>query len=419
MTFGRPLMLCGLAAMLAGCASMPPETRAYYFPQALTKLVVTQTVGCSDDNKMLVSVASATPTMTYVADASVPPASISYADAGGFLKDPDVGVTSTQDGRLTGINATSTGEASTIIKDVASIAIGVATHGAAGAIAGGEAGGGVPGHPAPESPVEQNCKALAALVAPAKPAADGSKPPKTITLTYSVGLTYGTDSAVYDAVSRRYSGGQLAIDPGNNPDGDTVSDGVITLLPDASSLPAWTNLTLIQGQLQVTTGAWWSIDGNAGWDAHPTWSDVPAPAAPEGYRQLKLNRVANVEVLVRGPGALTAADGKALTKIPTTSVWEGAIQVPLHLYYPILVPKGTPFGQQSFALALSDAGSITKLEYGTKSGAADALSTVAAVNKALPTAETKAAELQYQSDLIYQQQRLVACQLDPTKCTGK
>ena len=50
-----------------------------------------------------------------------------------------------------------------------------------------------------------------------------------------------------------------------------------------------------------------------------------------------------------------------------------------------LVPLPTPelFGKNQFTLALTDAGVITKLEYGTTSGAADAIGTATALAKAL------------------------------------
>jgi hypothetical protein len=83
------------------------------------------------------------------------------------------------------------------------------------------------------------------------------------------------------------------------------------------------------------------------------------------------------------------------------------------------IPKAALFGKQTFSLSLSEAGTITAVDYGKQTGAAGALnaagSIATAVDPETPTA--KAADLKAQADIIAQQQRLLRCQRAPASCT--
>jgi hypothetical protein len=94
------------------------------------------------------------------------------------------------------------------------------------------------------------------------------------------------------------------------------------------------------------------------------------------------------------------------------------LTVPQAGTYQLPMPKAALFGKQSFALALSEAGTITTIEYGKLSGSASAFNVGAAAAGALApkSAADKAAEIKGQADLIAQQQRLIRCQSQPTQC---
>jgi hypothetical protein len=133
---------------------------------------------------------------------------------------------------------------------------------------------------------------------------------------------------------------------------------------------------------------------------------------------LKLNSVASVGLVVRGPvGNLNDFD----------VVWKGQVPVPLtgkDDLYSLPIPKAAIFGTQKFVLALSSYGSINKLEYST-TGASDVADSVSAVGGAVAgalkkeTTAQQASDIQAKADSIYQQQRLTVCEADPIKCSGK
>jgi len=142
--------------------------------------------------------------------------------------------------------------------------------------------------------------------------------------------------------------------------------------------------------------------------APPIASGARFPAAGAGagadYVPLTLQSTASVTVDVTASGS---------------SIWTGAITVPLSQTYDLPIPKAALFGKQSFALALSEAGAITTVEYAKNSGAAGALNAAGAIATAETpeTTATKAADVKAQADLIAQQQRLARCQANPAQCS--
>jgi hypothetical protein len=76
-------------------------------------------------------------------------------------------------------------------------------------------------------------------------------------------------------------------------------------------------------------------------------------------------------------------------------------------------------------LSLDPSGQVTKLQYVHKSGLSDLLGAGKTIASAPPppkapqTAEQKAAVIQGNSDLIYQQQRYVICAANPAACPSK
>jgi hypothetical protein len=71
------------------------------------------------------SVSSVTATTTYSADTSAK-YSVAYSSLDGPLSNADIAISTQDDGRLTGINATSTGQGDVIVKDAISVATSVA-----------------------------------------------------------------------------------------------------------------------------------------------------------------------------------------------------------------------------------------------------------------------------------------------------
>jgi hypothetical protein len=85
------------------------------------------------------------------------------------------------------------------------------------------------------------------------------------------------------------------------------------------------------------------------------------------------------------------------------------IVIPEDDTYTLPIPKAALFGKQIFSVSLSEAGAIMSIGYGKNAGTAGALNALGSI-VSTQTAETKAAELKAQADLIAQQQRLVGVQ---------
>jgi hypothetical protein len=386
----------GILVLIGGCAATPKGTTSYYFPKAETQILITQTLSCNAKADTLHEVVTVTPTTVYSSDLSVAPAKFTPSNLDGTFSDTDTGFTFTDDGRLSGLNVTTTGQGGTILKDV----LGVVK--AAGLVA--------TGGPAPPFDATAACKIIADTAAKNKPVA--GKDPKaaapaagadslpTVTLTYAGLLKYGRTAAP-------------------DPDDKTVSLGIkgtstdtprsnLQILPDASSVSLVNSLHGHVPHLEFDV-----VIGTSTRYAAARWDGASTDAI-----LLKLNSAALVDLTIMGPvGDLSSFD----------VVWKGAVAVPLTTdkdLFQLPIPKAALFGTHKFVLALSQYGSINKLEYSTSgsSDAADALGSLgSAVGGALkkPSASDQASAIQAQADLIYQQQRLVICQADPTKCPGK
>ena len=424
-------MIIGATA-LSGCATMPPEAVHFYFPRAETSLSIIQTVGCTDDD-VLVSSFNVTPTTTYASDIDGPTGSINYGAFGGTSKDADVTASWTDDGRLSGVNASNTGEGSAIVKDAVTIVTAAASAGALfafvnnpapnpaaaekvaickeiGRLVGADKSAGAPG--AGGGPGGGAAGAAAAAPAPAKPA-------KVISLVYTLAIRYSPD------------GSHIYPDPDNNPAYYFAKDTggknpiidpqpILQLIPDLSSQPYYNDLlnklpgnnsviSLLTVKLQVgpitqvMDRAIWTDKGTQA--QHLAWNEKDTP--PKGFAAVQLNRHVVTHLLLIGPGRDLVGGNR---------LWEGGVPVPIRNYYPVLVPTGRAFGKQGFALTLSSYGSITKLQYAANTGAAEVLDTGGSIVKALPTDGSIAASDQATADKIYERQRKLTCQLDATKC---
>jgi hypothetical protein len=117
--------------MVGGCASTPDVDITYWFPVATTAISATQTIGCNPTGDVIYAMTNVTAAPTYAADraSGATWGTIHYKAFGGPLSDADVTVNRKSDGRLDGLNSVSTGQADTVIKNIATLA---ATAGGAG-----------------------------------------------------------------------------------------------------------------------------------------------------------------------------------------------------------------------------------------------------------------------------------------------
>jgi len=126
-------------------------------------------------------------------------------------------------------------------------------------------------------------------------------------------------------------------------------------------------------------------------------------------------------ITVREPGVATiriaiGADDGACSAAP---LWRDSLPVAqLGALYRLPVPRAAAFGKQAFAASFAESGALTMVQYGASGGAANSVNALAALAAASTagSAAQQAADLKAQADLIYQQQRLVACLADRANC---
>jgi hypothetical protein len=143
---------------------------------------------------------------------------------------------------------------------------------------------------------------------------------------------------------------------------------------------------------------WFGQPSDSGSRAARRLADVAAPSV-----KLTLQKVATVEVKI-------TADQKPIFK--------ANVAVPAGDTYDLPIPKAALFGDQKFALTLSEAGAITAVDYSKKTGVAGAANAGASIATALTPESTsaKASDLKAQADLMAQQARPHRCQVSPATC---
>lgn len=394
------LFIAGSVVSLTGCSTTPDVSITYYFPEAKAQISIVQTLGCDDLETFIRSVSTVIVTPSYSTDlrgASPRTGKLSFRSLDGPLSDTDTAITLTPDGRLLGVNASSTGEGATIIKTIATVA---------------EAAAPTLGGPAPTgagSPIKAACDVIKAYATPAAsstPAVGASAPPasntqktqaQTVTLNYALAIEFEGASAA-----------SLAIHPDStavNGYGDVAAGASLPIYSTADSKPLYDKLKTALGDLGQHLAYFAQLS--------PAPIDLAAVTGAAGTgASLTLNRIAQATLQVSGPrGDLSAND----------PIWSGSLPVPLQATYELPVPARVAFGSTQFVLSLSDSGSITKLEYAKKNGLADAATAAtSALSAAAPvTPEQQATDIQGQADLIYEQRRLVICRTTPTGCPSK
>lgn len=387
---------------LLSCASTPKGSLHYYFPKAQTQLSLTQTLSCTPDHKHLRQVITVAPTTVYSSDTHAKVGELSPSALDSTFADADVSFSFTDDGRLSGVNFTSTGQGTNILKDVVTIAA------AAGVVA-AEANGAVLDSEKACAIIEsQGGKAFAQdgkedkdknKKIPPKATDDTGKadPPATIILTYNSTFYFREVSPGDDTKPPKI---QLRLDPSK----DVAADS-IDLSPDPGCQTLYDQLSEWIGNLRFSV----KVEGSERLKA-AQWTNASAADVA-----LKLNSVASTSISIAGPIGDLSRLG---------SIWQGHVYVPLTAaesdFFSLPIPVAKPFGTQKFVLGLSDYGSINKLQY-SKSGTADSADAAATLAKVLkaPSDSQKASAVQSQADLIYQQQRLATCQADPKSCKDK
>lgn len=410
-SIGTTSMLLAVAMTLAACASTPNVVQYYYFPKAATQLTVTQTFACpisTTANKSpsnLSVVATVSQSTAYTADHGQSTGVVDFGATSGALSDTDMTVNLSDDGRLTGINSSSSGEGDKIAQEI----ITLAAVAGVGGVAAAENG---------QVLRKQPCDVIREHFG-----GDSTKNPPTAIVTYTINLLYGQPAPAPAPAPQgpTATGGPadtpdtilLEADPSTNaviPANESGFQKTLTIQPDASSQALLHELE--QSQLNGSNLFEFevSIAGSSREVVGAKLKDSTTSSSPSS---IKLNQVSIVDLEVDGP----APDPKA----PAISIWKTQVAVPERLYYDLPIPTGAVFGKTQFSLSLAGAGSISKLEYGTTSGSTDAADLAGAIAKSAkgPSAAQEASAVQAKADLVYENQRLAICKATPASCPSK
>ena len=346
---------------LSGCPSMPDVTASYYLPRTSVSLRVIRTFACNTANEVFTT-STVTAAVTHSADLAKRQ-TVALKNLDGAISDTDFQVQFYEDGRLKGINSSTTGEAEAVIKPL--VAVAAAAFGA----------------------TQSTPKAPAACSL----SADPSKP---------VTVTFTRDVDFSDLGGKTSTGAEKL-----------TSDQVID--PDPDSVPTFAKTHDALGYLCVHVEKL-TLKPDSKGNSIP---DVPGlENAVDARRnvELRLQQPARVALKVWSSND-TICDFKSDTK----PIWTGESEVAqLGTSYTLPIPKAVLFGKLQLSLALAESGALTTLQY-TKQSAAPSIATSAqdvSTHFAPETAAQKAADLKAEADIIAQQQRLVRCQAKPTTC---
>ena len=434
---------CVMALALCGCASTPNVIMRYYFPMAQTDVMITQTVGCykpvekkTDDKKAdtsvdneirLKSTSAAMVTTTYVTDYDGGLHEIKFRKFDNFFGDSDTSIGLTPDGRLTTFNASNIGQGSSII--AASIKLAAAAH------------GGLSGEqtktPLTKSgvceliktdPTSKTQEASAGNTSDATGGSHPGAPPAAPPGTPPVRATGDQSKPEVAVVTLSFKGRlQFVIAAGQPP----VVNGNPLVFNDQGQailyIPADSGTETFQ--TSMVRGTWPETFEIV---ITPKLSDPKDPkhffdqsfSTKNGfttYPGLEVPTLLRYHLAVYGPTDELKPPDASNSPSATPPLWQGDILVPTRQATYLPVTAAPLFGRNSTALSVGDSGIVQKLGYGKTSGLADSLgagSQVLVANQP-PTDAQKAASYQAQSDLIYQQQRYIACQLSAKACPSK
>lgn len=113
------IILLAIALLAAGCTATPDVTVSYYLPKGTLQTTVVRTLGCDvQDNVILASNVIAK--VIYERDDATKN-ELKLRDLDGTFSNSDIGFTFYEDGRLSGLNATQTGQGGEIIKSAVAL----------------------------------------------------------------------------------------------------------------------------------------------------------------------------------------------------------------------------------------------------------------------------------------------------------
>jgi hypothetical protein len=358
----RTVVFLFVALCISACASMPDVIASYYLPKTSVSVHVVRTFACNAAKESFTT-STVTAAVTHAADLDKRQ-TVALRSLDGTLSDADVQLQFYEDGRLKGINSSSTGQAEAVIKPL--VAIAAAAFGAT--------------HSTPDS--KSSCSY----------SADPSKP---ITLTFTREIDFSDIGGKTATGAEKLTSDQVIDpDPDSKPTFDKIHDALgymcvriekLTLKPDSSGKP----IADLPG-FESTTDASKNVE-------------------------LPLQQPARVALKVWSSNANTCQ-----FKSDTNPIWTGQSEVAqLGTPYQLPIPKAVLFGKIQVSLALAESGAVTTLQY-TKQAAAPSVATAAQDISAHTTPESaaqKAADLKAEGDIIAEQQRLIRCRADPAKCT--
>lgn len=119
-----------LCLFVSGCASLPDVSYTYYLRKSTVSVSVTRTVACNANGIGIVVIDSPQATAAYGPDFTKPPITVAIKKLDGTFGDSDTSFTFTETGVLDGVNQSTTGQGSAIVKSV------IAFAGAVGAAGG-------------------------------------------------------------------------------------------------------------------------------------------------------------------------------------------------------------------------------------------------------------------------------------------
>jgi hypothetical protein len=393
------------ALFLPGCGSMPKVKVGYYLPMASVAVTLTQSATCTAGNVpilqndvLITTNYSRDPTELYKVDLSQLGNAWSKADAGFEFHD---------DGRLKSVNTSQTGQGAEATKALLTLVASAAALKNVKAVD------------------EKACAALREFAGGKKLAAGSQKSPGAGKTPDSSSMKGAATSSEKDTAHSDAEGDDKAAPKALT----IVSRGKITL-PETPKTKAQKRGAYADDDPIFNTQAPGTFDLKQ--DSLPAeeFSRVASiygkPSGTVTYAHANTPHE-NVEtegqlITVVEPGTANIVVKVALNRGGDNYDEElrGSAQIPqVGKTFQLPIQKAPLFGSNSFELALSDSGRVTKLKY---SGGGDAAGVFGVIDGALgikgkdPSAADQAKDVQGEADLIYQQQRLVMCKADPTAC---
>lgn len=323
--------LTSAAALLGACGSVPDVTYTYYLAKSNTVASVTRTVTCTDKDKGTYAVSYDEPKVatTYLADYSRPK-SVTLSGLNGDFADNTFNLSLAADGRLTGIDSTSTGQGSKVVQSLISLgttvaALGGSTHAAA-------------------------------------PGQKGKKPKRPPTEKEMTVCQYiAAKSNGGNALSFVYTNAQAPADLGGDLSANPTKDLAI---PDGSNANTMANMLSDKG---VPMDPIQIVASNQRQGQKPGEDLVKVNGSTSYGTKLTLQKVAHADYTVQTGGVVLSV-GSAV--VPRTDGKNDTYEVP--------VTSAMLFGGTTFKLTMdtNGTGAPTEIDYGDTQGADQAIGAV-------------------------------------------